>query len=196
MSSSIRIRKTRLLACAIAMSSSLLPALAWSHAYIDQREMPAGYSVDIDLRIPHGCQGAPTKSVRVKIPEGISSVYPENSRAWKVTTTKRKLPKPIASEGGVLITEVIDEITWTGNTVPDAYFESFVFRVKLPDTPGRTLFFKTIQTCDSGETRWIEVPTKPGRLGEFLRSVKEPAPFVHLIRAERPQLDLEWTVAP
>lgn len=167
-----------------------------THAFVEQREAYAGYSTDIDLRISHGCKGSPTTSVRVKIPQGITNVYPQYSNRWKITTKKRKLAKPIEMEQGVVISEVIDEITWTGNTLPDDHFDSFVFRVKMPNEPGRFMYFKTIQTCKVGEHRWVEVPEKPVKWLDYVRATPEPAPFVRLLKADRPQLDLSMTVTP
>lgn len=167
-----------------------------THAFVEGREAYAGYSTDIDLRISHGCKGSPTTSVRVKIPEGITNVYPQHSNRWKISTKKRKLDKPIEMEQGVVISEVIDEITWSGSTLPDDQFDSFVFRVKMPDEPGRLVYFKTIQTCTVGEHRWVEVPTKPVKWLDYVKATPEPAPFVKLLKADRPQLDLSMTIKP
>ena len=53
--------------------------------------------------------------------------------------------------------------------------EMFVIR-SVPNDPGKTLYFKTVQVCDKGEHRWIEIPEGGKKWGEY----KEPAPFVQI----------------
>ena len=158
-----------------------------AHAYVSATEVNAGWKQDIEIRIPHGCKGSPTTQVRVKIPDGMVAVMPEVNRSWKVATKMRKLPTPVRGEGGVMITETVDEITWSGNTLPDNVFERFVFRATIPNEPGRMLWFKTIQTCQSGEHRWVEVPTDESKMGEFFKSTPEPAAFTRIVKPSRPQ---------
>lgn len=179
---------TKILTTAMVVVAALVwTPVAESHAYVSETEVYAGWKQDIDLRIPHGCKGSPTTQVRVRIPDGMVGVMPEHNRNWKITTKKRKLPKPVRGEGGVMLTETIEEITWSGNTLPEGTFESFRFRATIPDEPGKMLFFKTIQTCQKGEHRWVEVPDDPAKLGEFLRATPEPAAFTKIVKASRPQ---------
>lgn len=183
----IKVRSTILAAGAAAMVALTWPHTSTAHAYVSATEVYAGWKQDIDLRIPHGCKGSPTTQVRVRIPDGMVAVMPEHNRNWKITTKMRKLPKPVRGEGGVMLTETVDEITWSGNTLPEGMFESFKFRATIPDEPGKMLFFKTIQTCQQGEHRWVEVPEDPAKLPEFLRSTPEPAAFTKIVKADRPQ---------
>jgi len=99
----------------------------------------------------------------------------------------RKLPKPVKGEGGVTLTETVDEITWSGNSLPDELFEKFTFRAVIPDTPNQFLFFKTIQTCKQGEHKWVEVPSDPSKFGEFMRTANEPAAFTYIVKPTRKQ---------
>jgi uncharacterized protein YcnI len=48
--------------------------------------------------------------------------------------------------------------------------------VRLPATPGATLYFPVVQECEHGVTRWIEIP-EPGKTS---RDYKEPAPALRL----------------
>jgi uncharacterized protein YcnI len=158
---------------------------ARAHAYVNPREVSAGRDQDIEIRIPHGCKGSPTTEVRVKIPDGIYKVLPENNHNWKITIKKRQLPQPMHLEGGVVLTETVDEITWSGNILPDQMFERFVFRAAIPNEPGKYLFFKTIQTCKQGEVRWVAVPEDTTKLEEFMRVTPEPAPLTKIVQPER-----------
>jgi periplasmic copper chaperone A len=48
--------------------------------------------------VPHGCGASPTTEVRVKIPEGITILVPEERAGWRTTVKTRKLDKPIRAE--------------------------------------------------------------------------------------------------
>ena len=71
--------------------------------------------------------------------------------------------------------------------MPDGLFVEFKLRAMLPDTPGKTLYFKTIQVCEQGDLRWIEVPKAGEPDFDFsdpknpVMKVKEPSPFVKLV---------------
>lgn len=181
--------KRILLGMAAVASTLTIGQFAWAHAYVHVTEAYAGWRQDIEIRIPHGCYGSPTNSVRVRIPDGVVSVVVEHNRDWNIETRMRKLPEPRRGEGGVLITETVDEIIWTGNSLPNDRFERFSFRAVMPNEPGRILWFRTIQACEEGEYRWVEVPEEGVNIGEFLRSAPEPAAFVKLVDAGRPQYD-------
>ena len=54
--------------------------------------------------------------------------------------------------------------------------------MKLPDKPGETLYFPTVQECEKGVHRWIEIPAAGKSRGDY----KEPAPFLRLLpKAQR-----------
>lgn len=150
---------------------------AYGHAFILQPEAPAGGYQLIELGIPHGCLSSPTTSVRIKIPDGITLVRPEGKTGWKLTYTSRKLATPLEMPDGTRLTEVADEVVWSGGKLADLEFERFNLLVKLPATPGVALYFKTIQQCEKGEHRWVEVPAPTRALG----TLKSPAPHINLV---------------
>ena len=47
--------------------------------------------------------------------------------------------------------------------------------------PAQTLYFPTIQTCESGETAWIEIPAE----GQDPEELESPAPGVEVVAASR-----------
>ena len=163
-----------------------LQTTAQAHVYVVQTEVNAGAYQDFELRVPHGCKGSPTTELRVKMPDGLHWVSPENSHNWKITIKMRRLAQAVKVDG-VTVTDTVDEIAWSGNAVPDQMFERFVFNAKVPNEPGRILFFKTIQTCKQGETKWVAVPENPAKLEEFLRATPEPAPHTKIVQPARPQ---------
>ena len=163
---------------------------ALGHAYVHMTHMPAGWIHDVEVRVPHGCEGDPTTEVRVKIPEGVMRVTVAHSQDWKVETIMRELDPPIEMGEGFQIKQTVDEIVWSGSELPSQRFGRFLFRVMLPDEPGRILWFKTIQRCGDKELRWDQEKTDEDQpMGVFLRAVPDSSPFVVLTEPERPQYD-------
>jgi len=158
--------------------------MAEAHAYLPNASAPAGYREDIEVRVPHGCNGLPTVEVRIQIPDGVTRVVPEIKPGWGIDMVMRPLDEPFKGEGGVMITETVDQLVYTGGNLPDRLFERFTFRVALPDTPGQMIFFKTVQKCtDGSELRWIEVPEGDKKWFEY----EWPAPPLMLTEPEGPQ---------
>ena len=174
----------RLASVALALLALLAEQQAQAHAVINEGTAEAGTFSFITLRITHGCGSSPTTQVRMKIPDGVirvSSRYLEN---WSVEKRMKTLDTPYRDEAGNLVTETVDEIVWSGGSLPDGFYGEFQVRALMPDEAGRVLWFKTIQNCEEGTIRWIEVPTKEGQSPYEL---KEPSPFIRLV--EKPHGD-------
>ncbi len=98
-----------------------------------------------------------------------------------------------------MISEVVDEITWKDPPSPmpgSLMYEGFRFRVLLPDTPGAILFFRTVNICEKGDDRYVDLPTEtltastpglPEKLGKFMTATPTPAPFIILVKPNRPE---------
>ncbi|BAS07288.1 nuclear export factor GLE1 [Arthrobacter sp. Hiyo4] len=52
--------------------------------------------------------------------------------------------------------------------------DALVLSVKLPDAAGTTLYFPTLQTCETGQTDWSEI----AKDGQDPHSLKAPAPSI------------------
>ncbi len=65
-------------------------------------------------------------------------------------------------------------ITWTGGPQPHDQPLDVPVEMTFPDTPGATLLFPLVQTCEQGETRWVDPPNPDGSEPE------DPAPLVEL----------------
>jgi uncharacterized protein YcnI len=167
--------RTLLAATATAAGLFGLTATAAGHALMIEKDVKAGSWHIMQIGIPHGCQGSPTHTIRIKVPDGIVMVRPERKPGWTLSMTMRKMDKPIVTEG-VTYTETVDEMIWTGGNLGDMEFDRFGALIKFPDEPGKTLYFKTVQECAKGQHRWIEIPEGGKKWGEY----KEPAPFVVL----------------
>ena len=158
---------------ATALSSLAVPAGA--HVTVQPAVAVAGSYFEAKFTVPHGCSGAATVALRIKIPEGVTSIKPQMKPGWDVAIKTRKLDPPI-SDHGRTISETVDEVEWRGGKLPDNLYDTFGLVVKLPDLPGQTLYFPAVQECEQGIVRWIGIPA-PGQAREDLR---DPAPAVSL----------------
>jgi hypothetical protein len=144
----------------IPAAALLLLALpAHAHVSLEKGEAPRGKSYKAVLKIPHGCDGAATHTVRVEIPEGFIGVKPMPKAGWTIKTQRGAYAKPYGFHHGP-ISEGVREIEWSGGDLPDDYYDEFVasgFLAKELD-PGATLYFKVVQVCAKGELKWVEVP--------------------------------------
>lgn len=161
------------LACIVIMATACKSAAA--HITANPNEAEANGWFRTALRVSHGCAGSSTIAVQVTLPDGAISVRPQVKPGWTIDIKKRALAQPIAGPHGP-VTEVVEQVTWRGGPLPDAYFDEFGLAMKLPNRPGETLYFPTVQECEDGENRWTEIPAE----GQAWGDVDKPAPFVRL----------------
>lgn len=146
---------------------------AFSHIFLENKNAPAGSSYKAVFQVGHGCQGSATTGVAVQIPTGFLGAKPYPKAGWTVTTQIGQLAKPYDSHGRQ-ITEDVTRVSWTATgkeaALPDAFFDEFVLRGKLPASAG-PLWFKVLQTCESGSNDWSQVPAS----GTSTQGLKSPA---------------------
>lgn len=144
---------------AIAASLVLAVSPAFAHVTLEVGQAAVGSTYKAVLRLPHGCDGNATTSIRVQIPEGFISVKPMPKAGWELTT-KTGPYKANYELYGSKVSEGVTEISWSGGNLPDAFYDEFVMRGTLASTltPDTTLYFPVIQTCTTGEEAWIEIP--------------------------------------
>lgn len=164
-----------LIGAAAFAAIALGPISASAHITLEASKAPAGSYYKAVLRVPHGCDGAATTSIRVQIPEGVMKAKPMPKPGWTLKTTVGTLAYPY-DWYGTEITEDVQEIEWSGGELPDDFYDEFVFRAKLPEGEGKTLWFPVIQTCSKGEGRWIEIPAA----GKSEDDYEYPAPGLTL----------------
>lgn len=173
----------RLLAAPAALGAALLAfaAPASAHVSITPTETAAGAYTLLTVSVPHGCDGAPTTKVEIQVPEEILSVTPTRNPLWTVTKTKAKLDKPVTDAHGNKVTERDGTIVYEATSpLPEGYRDAFELSLKLPEKEGATLAFPTIQTCEKGETAWVEVPTG----SQDPEELEHPAPALTITAAE------------
>ena len=199
--------KKLLLATAAVSLCGFFASAASAHDTLTSMEGTAGYMTDFEMRVTHGCKGSPVKEVRVKIPDGVVRVSVGMNRDWKVETKMRKLDKPVPGDGGNMLTEVVDEITWKDpkSSIPaGGTFEGFKFRGALPKEDGKILFFRTVNVCEQGDDKYVDLPKDelkvgtpdfPKKLMEFMSATPGPSPYLITVKATKPQYPWE-TMTP
>ncbi|MGX5840051.1 YcnI family copper-binding membrane protein [Mesorhizobium sp. ArgA1] len=151
---------------------------AFAHITLETQEAPVGSTYKAVLRVPHGCDGKATTAVRVQIPEGVIAVKPMPKPGWTLQVKKGKYEKSYQLYGEA-VTSGVKEVDWSGGSLPDEFYDEFVFRGTLaPDLPaGQKLYFPVVQECDGATTRWIEIPAA----GQDEDALEDPAPGLNLL---------------
>jgi len=151
---------------------------AFAHITLETQEAPVGSTYKAILRVPHGCDGKATTAVRVQIPEGVIGVKPMPKPGWTLQTKKGKYDKSYQLYGQA-VTDGVKEVDWSGGSLPDEFYDEFVFRGTLAaDLPaGQKLYFPVVQECDGATTRWIEIPAA----GQDEDALEDPAPGLKLL---------------
>jgi len=143
-----------LLALAVPLSAS-------AHVGVTASTTAAGaYSV-LTFSVGHGCDGSPTQTIAITIPDGIDAVTPTVNPNWTISRVTEPLDEPIAEEDGDQITERTSQIVYTATTPLAAdQRDTFELSLALTGEEGDVLEFPTLQTCEVGETNWTgdEVP--------------------------------------
>jgi uncharacterized protein YcnI len=164
-----------LIGAAAAALAAALAAPAFAHVTLDPPQAAADSYFKMNVRVPHGCEGTATLRVRVRIPEGVLGVKPQPKPGWELSTVKTKLSPPIKDSHGRETTEVVSEIVWSGKLL-DEHYEEFGIQMRLPDKPNTLIYFPTVQECEKGVHRWIEIPEPGKKWGDY----KSPAPVLKL----------------
>jgi periplasmic copper chaperone A len=155
----------------IALSSAALgagvllalaaPLSASAHVTVSASTTAAGsYSV-LTFSVGHGCDGSPTTTVAISLPETITTATPTVNPNWTISKVTVPLDEPIAEEDGDEITERVSQIVYTAKTPLAAdQRDTFALSLALVGEEGDVLEFPTLQTCEVGETNWAgeEVP--------------------------------------
>lgn len=169
-------------AATASLTAVLCTAPAQAHIVLDKKEAPAGSYYKAVFRVPHGCEGSPTTAIRITLPDGILSAKPQPKPGWTLAIEKTALPEPVKGPHGTSITEVVSAISWSGGSLDNAYFDEFAIQLRLPDEEGgTTLYFPVLQTCQTGERNWKEVPEPGHGHGQgHDHHMPDPAPALRL----------------
>jgi periplasmic copper chaperone A len=175
----MRLRTTGVAAATGALTLALA-GTAGAHITASPSEAPSDSFATLGFEVPHGCEESPTTQVRIKIPPSVPSATPAVHPLWTVTTKEGK--KDEVELHGETITKGVSEVTYTAKQpLPPNRLDSLTISVKLPaGKEGESIYFPTIQRCEQGQTRWIQIPAE----GEDADELEDPAPAVVLTAAE------------
>lgn len=167
---------------AVALGVLLVsPTAAQAHVEIGADTTAAGSVALLSLNVPHGCAGAATTAVVVRVPDGVVGVTPTVNPGWTISKKTTKLAEPVTDDDGETITTRVSEVTWRARTpLPDGYRDELSMQVLLPaDAAGQQLAFPTIQNCGSTEVGWTQVPAQ----GQDEDELEHPAPMITVTAA-------------
>lgn len=168
-----------LAACLLA---STISSTAFAHAGLENREATIGSAYKAIIKIPHGCDGAPTNKVRVQVPNGLISVKPMPKPGWSLETVKGDYDKAYPTYGDQELSAGVTEVVWSGGRLPDDHYDEFTFTglvaKNLP--PDTMMYFPISQDCEKGSRNWVDIPAA----GQDPHDMKSPAPEVRLVQAQ------------
>ena len=169
------------LSTAATAAALSLTSAAHAHVTVDPSSTAAGSYTVLSVAVPHGCEESSTTKVAIKIPKQILAVTPTRNPFWDAATTIEQLDKPVKDAHGNAVTERVAMVEYTAKTpLPHDQRDAFELSLQLPDAAGTTLTFPTIQTCEEGQTAWVEVPSD----GSSADELEHPAPAVTITAAE------------
>jgi uncharacterized protein YcnI len=131
----------------------------------------AGTTQTVTLDVGHGCPGADTIGLEVKIPSQVTSV--------------RGVPNFFGYADVKLDAKgAVTSVVWTKQDVRDSddQFYQVQLRIKVPETPFETLYFPTTQHCrakDGTDSKTEWVATTEG-------AAQEPAPHLLVLPPRKP----------
>jgi periplasmic copper chaperone A len=176
-----RMRRLVVIVAAVPALVIGLVGSAAAHVSIKPSTTAAGAFAVLDVSVVHGCGGSSTTAITVQIPDGISSVTPTRHPLWEATVETALLASPVTDSHGNQVTERVASVTYvTDEPLPDGIRDVFQLSIQIPEAEGETLVFPTIQTCEDGESAWIEVP-EDGESGDGLEL---PAPSFVITASE------------
>jgi periplasmic copper chaperone A len=164
----------------LAALSALAMTSASAHVTLENRQATVGGFYKAVFAVPHGCAGSATIKIRVQIPEGVIAVKPMPKPGWNLEAIKGKYAAEYDFHG-TKASEGVKEVVWSGGKLPDEYYDEFVISTFLTGVlkPDTVLYFPTVQECEQGVSRWIDIPQGGGTT--HMREDKWPAPGVKLM---------------
>ena len=163
----------------LILVAALTASPAAAHITLETKQATVGSYYKAVFAVPHGCKGSPTVKIRVQIPEGVIGVKPMPKAGWSVDVIEGKYANEYDYHGNKLSTGV-KEVAWSGGKLLDQNYDEFVISSFLTDNlkPNTTLYFPVVQECESGVSRWIEVPAQEAKHSHEGNS---PAPGLKLL---------------
>lgn len=123
-------------ACGVALFTGVGAALA--HIDPDPLAIEGGKPATVSFGVEHGCDGSPTTGLDFQVPDGVTDAQPVAKDGWT--------------------TDVADGVVkFSGGNLDAETPDTFSIAFTAPAAAG-TIHFPVVQTCETGETAWIEIP--------------------------------------
>lgn len=147
--------------------------LAQAHIALDTPQAASNSAYKAVLKIPHGCEGAATTQISVKIPEGFIAAQPQMKAGWEIATVKTDYQHSYKVHGKD-VKSGVTEIIWKNGNLPSDFYDEFAIIGTLASfDKDTTLSFPTIQTCENGKSEsWADIAAD----GQNPHDLKSPAP--------------------
>lgn len=165
--SSRKVRTARTLGVLLAAPVLVLAAAgaAAAHVTVSPTSAPQGSTQELTFKVPNEESDADTVSIQLQIPtaDPIAQVLAKPVPGWTITVHTVTLSKPLTTDDGTF-NQVVDEIDWTGGSIPPEQYQDFSISVDPLPTDTTQLVFKAVQTYSDGDVvRWIDlaVPGEP-----------------------------------
>jgi uncharacterized protein YcnI len=166
--------KVKALVGSLVAALVLAPAAA-AHVTLNPGEWEAGGFARFAVRVPNERTNANTTEITMQFPESVIEASFQPVAGWERTIEMAALDEPIVEEGEEPITQRIASVTWSGGAIRPGEFQEFGVSFQVPETPGESLMFPSIQTYSNGEiVRWIDPDPE----------AETPAPQVAVLAAE------------
>ncbi|MEW9872260.1 YcnI family protein [Arthrobacter sp. HS15c] len=177
------LRRTLTTAAAAAGTAAILltgATGASAHVGVTPDKTAANSYALLTFGIPHGCEESGTTKVAITLPAELNDAQPTVNPNWTVEKVAEQLAEPKKLADGTSITKRTSQIVYTAKA-PLAHDlrDALVLSLKLPDAAGTTLYFPTLQTCETGQTDWSEI----AKDGQDPHSLKAPAPSITITEA-------------
>ncbi|WP_424929914.1 copper chaperone PCu(A)C [Amaricoccus tamworthensis] len=155
----------------------LLAGSASAHSTLKQKLATVGTTSKLVMRVPHGCDGEASHTVRIALPEGFYAAKPMPKPGWDLEVVTGAYETPYNNHGTEM-TEGVREIIWSNGNLPDEFYDEFVFRGAVgPNVDaGSVMFFPTVQECANGVADWTDTSGS--------HDVPNPAPNLTVVAAE------------
>jgi predicted lipoprotein with Yx(FWY)xxD motif/uncharacterized protein YcnI len=144
----------------VLLSGLVWPIGAAAHVVLTPSVVAPGAEYAGALRIGHGCSGSATVALSVEVPSQMKARAAPKA-GWRIEVVEAAPTGP-----GKTI------ITWRGRLPADRP-DSFPIALTAP-TSEAPVYLASIQTCEVGEARWVEIPA----VGQTRHDLKFPAPVL------------------
>jgi len=161
-----------------SLSAICLTTSAMAHISLENKNASVGASYKAVFRVPHGCEGQATHTIRIQIPEGVIAVKPMPKAGWSLEKIQTRYQHSYDYHGSQL-NEGIGEVIWSNGNLADDEYDEFTIRVHFSNDfdDGALVYFPVIQECTNATTSaWTEIPAA----GQDGHDLSHPAPLVIL----------------